>query len=282
MLTLSPDKLLAFILAASLLLMASINVYTLLHLLFRIDAKDQNVPALAVPGKEVPAEQADTAWLARLGGLFGMIDTDGLGAVAESIDQSAAILESLATVRNDDFPAWREANQQRVDSLLAEHRRQYQQLIQMRDSLTQARATIETLRSQAPRSAIAAAQVASLEAQNARHEETIRLMSAERTQQQRELRTATQQLESLRAGAPADRQALESANARLTQEANELRMATRMLEESNADLQATHERTIQEKQFIEEAFVKLDNHLSVQAQPTSQRASPRLVNEETT
>lgn len=282
MLTLSPDKLLVFILGASLLLMASINVYTLLHLLFRVDAKDRNVPALAVPGKEVPAEQADTAWLARLGGLFGMIDTDGLGAVAESIDQSAAILESLATVCHDDFPAWREANQQRVDSLLAEHRRQYQQLIQMRDSLTQARATIETLRSQAPRSAISAAQVASLEAQNTRHEETIRLMSAERTKQQRELRTATQQLESLRDEADADRQALESANARLTRETSELRMASRMLEESNADLQATHERTIQEKQFIEEAFVKLDNHLSGQAQTTSQKASPRLINEETT
>lgn len=273
MLSLPPDKLLAILLGASLLLMAAINVYTLLHLLFRIDAKNQNVSTLAAPGNEVPAEQADTAWLARLGGLFGAIDTDGLGEVAKNIDQSAAILGSLAAIGNDGFSGWREANQQRIESLLAEHRRRQQQLIQLHDSLTQAHATIETLRSQVPRSALASAQVAALKAQGIKHEATIRQMSAEHIQQQREQHAARQQLELFRAEAAAGRQALESlegANARLVREVDELRTATRMLEESNADLQATHERTILEKLFVEEAFVELDKHLSAQVQAVDQ------------
>lgn len=277
---LSSDNLLVLILVGCLLLMVLINVFMLIRFLPLIDAEHRHAAVPSASGDDIPAAETDASWLDRMAGLFGAIPLDDLGEAGKSMEASAAILGDLAAVGNEQLAAWREANQQRVDSLLAEHRRQHQSLIQMRDSLAQAQATINSLRGQAPRSAIAAAQVAALKAENAEHEVAIRLLTAERTQYQRELGATREKLESLRAEIPAGRQELEAANVRLQREVGELRTATKMLEENNADLQATYERTIQEKLFVEEAFVKLDNYLFEQAPAVSAGGGPRLISEE--
>lgn len=273
MLNLSPDQLLPLILGACLLLVVSINVYTLLHLLFRIDAGRR--------GTRAPDAEADAAWLNGMNNLFNLVDPVGLSEAGAGMDQSMELLEALGEIRNEDLFTWREAQLQRIGSLLADHRQQRQKLLQMHDALAQARATITTLRSQPPRSAIIAAQLTSLKALNARQEEATCELTSDRTQYQWELRTAEQQ--SRLATESASRQALEHINAQLLREIEALRDWTRTLEKANADLRATHAHVVQEKLFIEEAFVKLDGYPStlVRATPTD-NVVPLSIGKETT
>lgn len=265
MLTLSPDKLLPLILGASLLLVASINVYTLLHLLRRVDGGQRDTAIPGAPGSAMPDAEADDSWLDGMGRLFGLVEPVGLSEAGAVMDQSLEILDGLGAVRDEDLSTWRATHQQRIGSLLADHRQQRQKLLQMHDALVQARATISTLRGQAPRSAIIAAQLTALKALNARQEEAICQLTSDRTQYQWELRAAEQRHESRIEAEVTSRQALERTHALLLRELEALRDSSAVLEKSNAELRATHERVMREKLFIEEAFIKLDECTSTPA-----------------
>lgn len=284
MLTQSPDKLLLLILAFALLLVVSINVYTLLHLLFRVDAAQRDTTRMDGPTEPALETGSDTAWLEGIDGLFGLVDPNRLGEAGAHLDQSAALLEGLEAARDEELSDWRAAHQQRIGSLLTDHRHLHQKLLQSRDALVQARATIATLRNQTPHAAIVAAQITSLKALNARQEQTICQLTADRTRYQWDLRTAEQQHEERIAAEAATREALEHSNAELARELAALRESSAMLEKDNAGLRATHERVMREKLFIEEALIKLDESASAapQGAQTEDATPPDIIDKETT
>jgi hypothetical protein len=243
------------ILGACLLLMGLVNIYSLLKLLPHIDAEDKhigdltkvntvtqlavgqiltavealpakllaNLPAGPQPSTDLPEAVSGEATLEEVA------DAD-LSAIKSGLAESHAVLGALAGMSREEFEAWRDANALRIQTLMATQEIQQRDLEKTQLALDHAKATLLMQKSRPvdttspdPVSAMPEVPIAS-EIYN----EITRL-----TTENIELATA-----------------LDTAQKENVFFAHQLR-----------SLEGLHARTLQEKNFVEDALVQMDQHI---------------------
>jgi hypothetical protein len=249
------------ILGLCLLLMGAVNIYTLLKLLPHIDAEDKHIGELSrlnaitqaavekLLASNTLSSASDVAWDQIDEPLQNLADI-GIRSMHEVIGESKGILLELDGMSKDDFVAWRDANALRIQKLLATQEIQHRELEKTQTALDRARATILTLRSQ-PAVAGAGERRVAL-AKSAPSDVPSKVSpNGERESKEREINRLNQ------------------ANTQLRENSVRLEQEKAHLRESLDKLQALHTRTLQEKNFVEEAFVRFDQNMETTKTPES-------------
>ena len=275
------------ILGATLLIMAGVNVFALMKLMPLIDSEDKGIHEardLAEKNNELiqrliskleaisasPDEQA--AWAEKFEAPFQNISTDALDGLDDSMASTEALLGELEHLEEADWAAWNSANQMQIRNLLKTQETQRRRLASLRMELDQARGTILNLRSNASRQAMGAMQAAALQAKNTTIEAELWSVKAERGRLLKDLKDAQKELQALqvRSSGGGGDEGLAEGGAELTGDSSELQSKIAQLEAkvleltgAAASLQALHERTILEKKFIEDAFIRIDQQLGL-------------------
>lgn len=272
----SVEHLSLVLLAVALLVMAAINVFALMKLMPLIDSEDKGIHEIKqiaetthdllqrLIGKiesmaKVPDESS--AWIDQLDAPLQQISPDALDGIDESMAAAEGLLGDLDGLTADQWAEWQAANQLQIRALMKTQEAQRRRLAALRMELDQARGTILNLRSGASRGAQGALQAASLQAKNTTVEAELWSLKAERGRLQRDLKQMEKELQTLQAqtgGGTSD-----GGDDDLLARYQALEARIEELTDSNARLQALHDRTIKEKQFVEEAFIKLDEQLGL-------------------
>lgn len=271
MITISGEKLVLIVLALSLVLMAGINIFSLLKAMPLLEREGEDIAAIReatlatrklvdrlIEKLEFLAKSGEEAasWAEQLEDPLQGICADALGGMDEGIAQTEALLRELDAIAESEWPAWRDDNQEKLHSLLAQLAQYRRQLQSLRIELDQARGTILNLRSSAPRPVLSAVQSAALQARNVAIESELWQLRADRGRLMRELKQAEMALQEQQA-ATSDGET--GADGRVA----ELEAQLQALRDENKHLEDLHNRTVLEKQFIEDAFVRLDDQLGL-------------------
>lgn len=273
------------VLGATLLVMAGVNVFALIKLIPLIDSEDKGiheVKGLAENNNALiqkligkleaiaasPDEQA--AWAEKFEAPFQGISADALDGLDDSMAATEALLGELENLDESEWAAWNNANQMQIRNLLKTAESQRRRLESLRMELDQARATILNMRSAASRQAMGAMQAAALQAKNTTIEAELWSAKADRGRLLKELKETQKELQALQARQGAAGEATASGDAlpagdatELTARIAELEARVADLTSARASLQALHDRTVLEKKFIEDAFIRIDQQLGL-------------------
>lgn len=267
------------VLGVTLLIMAGVNVFALMKLIPLIDGEDKgtnnDAKDLAEKNNELiqrliskleaiaasPDEQA--AWAEKFEAPFQNISSEALDGIDESMVSAEALLGELENLEEGDWAAWNSANQMQIRNLLKTQETQRQRLASLRLELDQARGTILNMRSTASRQAMGAMQAAALQAKNTTIEAELWSVKAERGRLLKELKDVQKELQTLRSRDATAADGMEGDSSELQTKIAELEAKVLELTSTTASLQALHERTMLEKKFIEDAFIRIDQQLGL-------------------
>lgn len=206
-------------------------------------------------------EHDDAAWMDGLEAPFESIPEDEYAELQDSLQSAEQLLAGLDSIGPDELAAWREAHQTQIQRLMGANAGMRRELERVKSALDNARATVLNMKGGSARQMMTMTQASSLKARNEVLERQVADHRSNKSHLEREISLARKEIEMLQ-NSVTEQEKLLATNAQLMTERNRLEVEKGALEASSAQLQAMYERTIREKSFIEEAFVRMDQFMA--------------------
>lgn len=253
------DNMPSFILILTITLTLGLCLYAIYRVLTHVEHQEDRVGKLAELAGETNAAlkvlMADKSRLSTLDpGLLDNIDgslqlfSEQKPRWDENSVSSAELFKELLAADSSQLSDWRGSHQERIQELLATSELQRRELSKMEEMLAQAQTTIRRLRHTPQKQA-------------SESDQKTHALTAERARASRELDRVKNEMNSLQKKMQAEINEHSQANMIFMQEMQQLQKEKSELETRYKDLEKTHQRTLQEKNMIEEAFIRIDNHL---------------------
>jgi DNA repair exonuclease SbcCD ATPase subunit len=200
----------------------------------------------------------EDAWMDDLDIPFDSLPENVYADLLDSLQSAEQLFTGLETAGPDELAAWRDAHQVQIQRLIGANAGMRRELERVKDALDNAKATILNMKGSSARQMMMVTQASSLKARNEKLERQLSDHLSEKSHLEREIRIAEKEIELLR-NSVTEQDKLLATNSQLMTERNRLENEKVALEASSAQLQSMYERTIREKKFIEEAFVRLES-----------------------
>lgn len=193
----------------------------------------------------------ELGWLDEIEHPLCQINDQQFGGLERCLGDASQFLHDFMAELPETLIDWRSNNTPRIQQLLTEQELQRRELKKTEDLLRRARATILSLRSEAGQQAASSNEQARL----------TRTRNAERARHHQELAQMQHEMSTLRERLHAEIARQDQINRTLMGDFERLQMEKLDLEDRYQALEKNYQHALQEKTFIEEAFMKIDRHL---------------------